>query len=107
MIHSSFSIEIYPAAATPAEMESYATKSAWLMDLDHRSTDCYPHKLSGWAQSHDMPVFFVDNEWGRVPVTAALLDEFAAEVLGMDVASDLISKAAGAEGLVVIESEAF
>jgi hypothetical protein len=107
MTHSSLSIEVYPAAATPAEMESYATKSTRLLDLEHRSRDCYPHQLSSWAQSRDMPVFFVDNEWVRVPVTAAQLGEFVEEVLGIGDASDLITRAGGAEGVVVIESEAF
>ncbi len=73
----------------------------------HRSTDCYPHELAGWAKAHDLPVFFVDNEWVRVPVSAQQLKIFATEVLGIGDVAYLISQADDAEGLVVIESEAF
>ena len=107
MTYSSLSIKVYPAAATSAELESYATKSTRLMDWNHRSTDCYPHELAGWAKSHDLPVHYVDNEWVRVPVSAEQLKVFAAEVLGVDEAAYLIGKATEADGIVIIESEEY
>jgi hypothetical protein len=107
MTFSTISVEIYPATATPANMESCATKSTRLIDWEHRSRDCFPHQLSGWAQSRDIRVYFVDNEWVRVPVIAAQPGEFATEVLDVEKAAYLVGKAADAEGVVVIEAEAY
>jgi hypothetical protein len=107
MTYSTLSLREYPAAVTQAELESSATKSKQLWDWDHRSRDCYPHDLSGWARSHDIPAFFVDNEFVRVPVTAAQLLVFAKEILGVSDAAALERRAVEAEGSVVIEAEAF
>ena len=37
--------------------------------------------LSRWARERDLPVYYVDNCWERVPVTAEQLRAFYREVL--------------------------
>jgi hypothetical protein len=107
MTYATLSIQEYPATVTPVEFETAATKSTQLFNWDHRSRDCFPHELSAWAKSRDIPAHFVDNDWIRVPVSPAQLSAFAKEVLGIDRADAIQRLAAEAEGLVVIEAEAF
>jgi hypothetical protein len=107
MTYTTLSFRSYPLAVTPAELESYATKSETLRNLDHLAGSCPPHKLGEWAASKGLPVFYVDNCWVRVPVSVTQLDQFVDEMLRPATPELLVGEVGDAGGMIVLEAEEF
>jgi hypothetical protein len=107
MTYTTLSLRKYPLAVTDEELASYATRSERIRNLDHLASSCPSHRLGEWAASKNLPVFFVDNCWVRVPVLATHLSQFVDDMLDPTTFAHLDAELEGTDGTIVLEAEEF
>jgi hypothetical protein len=88
------------------ELENYALNNPVFENLDNYARDCTT-ALSRWARERKLPVYYVDNCWERVPVTAEELRSFYREVLPAARVDPNLDKRVIDNDHYLIESEEF
>lgn len=66
MTYTSLQVLNYPETLNAIGLDSYKLKSNTFQCLEKYKTS--PDHLAAWARRHDLPIYYIDNCWIRVPV---------------------------------------
>jgi hypothetical protein len=98
----------YSSGLTPEQWEAYSTPSELVRDLKRPLLRLGPHVAAAWAKARDLPVYYIDNCWIRVPIKQEDLDAFGVEILkGEFDLTDLAADVPDHSSVVALEVEEF
>jgi hypothetical protein len=108
MTYLSLCIKRFDRSTPLSRLGISSTKSEVVKSLNLLASTCSPWVARDWSKANDIDIYYIDNCWVRLPLTADQLRKFNNDILkGEADLSQTLERMASDDGIYVVEAEEY